>query len=180
MFESVASLCTAAAFPQRCILSARQVLCTVGDSHSMQYRIFWEASNSTASQEIHRISWNAKVHCHLRGNPPLVPTFNQIKPVPDHPMCLRFFFNFHLKSTLQELVLSVCLSICLNACLTNAVGLRVFVWLTDRLSNWVSFWVTELTECQIDRLNDCVSDRLMQNARFLIPEIKNADIVSSI
>ena len=40
--------------------------------------------------------------------------------------------------------------------------------------------MTELTECQIDRLNDCVSDRLMQNARFLIPEIKNADIVSSI
>jgi len=40
--------------------------------------------------------------------------------------------------------------------------------------------VTELTECQTDRLNDWVSDILMQNARFRISEIKNADIVSSI
>jgi hypothetical protein len=48
--------------------------------------------SSSASQEIHRLLWNPKVHCRGQNSPPLVPILSHMKPVHTiEPSFMRLF-----------------------------------------------------------------------------------------
>jgi hypothetical protein len=40
----------------------------------------WEANRSSVSQEIPRILWNQKFHCHIYKSPPPIPILSQLNP----------------------------------------------------------------------------------------------------
>jgi hypothetical protein len=61
----------------------------------------WEANMSSAGQEIRHISWNAKVHCRVHKNPPLLCTLwtRCNKFMPFEPISLRWvlILSAHLR-----------------------------------------------------------------------------------
>ena len=49
-------------------------------TYSTEQRPSWEANRFSASQEIPRILWNPKVHCHTHKGSPPVPVLRQLDP----------------------------------------------------------------------------------------------------
>ena len=59
----------------------------------MQQSSFWEANRFSASQEIHHILWNPKVHYRIYKCPPHVSILSQLDSVHTHT---SHFLNIHL------------------------------------------------------------------------------------
>ena len=76
----------------------RKVSTTI--THSMEQSPSWEANWFSASQEIPRILWNARVHYRSHKRPPTVPILSQLDPV--HTLTshfLKIHLNIILPST---------------------------------------------------------------------------------
>jgi hypothetical protein len=61
-------------------------------TNSMQHSPPWEANSHSASQNILRLLWNLKVHCHVHNSLPLFPTLSQMNPVHTFP---TYFSQIH-------------------------------------------------------------------------------------
>jgi hypothetical protein len=64
----------------------------------------WEAANCAATQELHRILWNTKVHYRVHKSSPLVSILSQIDPVHNTPPYLIsiLILSTHLSLSLQS------------------------------------------------------------------------------
>jgi hypothetical protein len=54
----------------------------------------WEAANCAATQELHSVLWNPKVHYRVHKSPPLIPNLRQIDPIHTNPSYIsKIHFN---------------------------------------------------------------------------------------
>ena len=104
----------------------------------------WQANRPSATQEIHRILWNPKVHYIIDNSLPSVPILSQIDPIhAPHPISLRsiLILSYHLRLSLPSGLLSSgpppkpCMHLSSAPYLLHVLPISVFlVWSPEKYS----------------------------------------------